>query len=101
MTIQALLGSKGEDKFYTAVLKKSELKDIKNISIGPKNILKLNSKTKCSWVCVELEMYDESYFRTGFLEISDFNEATLYLSDDISSLNDDDTITIEITREKI
>ncbi|AXH16484.1 hypothetical protein CP985_14100 [Malaciobacter mytili LMG 24559] len=101
MVIQALRGVKGTEIFYVAVFAKSDLNNISNIElVGNKNILKVPFETEGKWNEVELELDEKSYFRSGFLTIENFEKSELLLCDDISKMNDNDTISVEIIKER-
>lgn len=102
MTIQALRGIRGEEIYYVAVFTKSDLiNTITNIKLSNnKNTLKVPYNTEGKWNEVELELDEKSYFRSGFLTIENIEKSELLLCDDISILNDNDSISLEIIKDK-
>jgi hypothetical protein len=99
--VQALKGIRGLEIYYVAVFIKSDLSNIANVkSSENKNVLKVPFETEGKWNEVELELDEKSYFRSGFLTIENFEKSELLLCDDISKMNDDDTISVEIIKER-
>ena len=102
MTLQALLGKRGQEFYYVAILTKGDLNIITNVKLSnTKNILKVPIETIGKWLEVELELEEKSYFRSGFLTIENFEKSELFLCEDISKMNDNDTISFEIVKDKI
>ncbi len=67
MTLQALLGKRGQEFYYVAILTKGDLNIISNVKLSnTKNILKVPIETIGKWIEVELELEEKLILGVGF-----------------------------------